>query len=117
MTRKECPGPLVTTRWGARRASEVPGAPQGRYLLVNGPPVADREDPDDPASTIDGVDDAEAPHAVLPESFQLPQEGLPQGGVATESLEGILDRAFQLRRQMPENLPHVGRDVESIGGH
>jgi hypothetical protein len=79
--------------------------------------VAHREDPEDPGATIDGVDDAKAPHAVLPEPLQLPLEGLPQGRIATESLEGTLDRSLQLRGNMPKDLRHVGRNVEAIGGH
>jgi hypothetical protein len=79
--------------------------------------VARREDPEDPGASIDGIDDAEAPHAVLPEPLQLPLEGLPQGRIATESLEGALDRPLQLRRKMPQDLRHVGGNVEAIGGH
>jgi hypothetical protein len=96
--------------------SRVLSAHQGRRL-VNGPPVAEREDPENPGVAIDGVDEAETPHAVLPESRQLSHERFPQGGVAAESLEGPLDRAFPLRRKMPEDLPYGGRDVEAIGGH
>jgi len=79
--------------------------------------VAHREDPEDPGATIERVNDTEAPHAVLPEPLQLPLEGLPQGRISTESLEGTLDRSLQLRGIMPKNLRYVGRNVEAIGGH
>lgn len=75
-------------------ASQVPGVHQGRYLLVNSPTVAHRVDPEAPGVMVDGVDDTEAPDAVLPEPLQLPLEGLPHGGIATESLEGILYRSL-----------------------
>jgi hypothetical protein len=75
------------------------------------------EDPEDSLATIDGVDDAEAPHPILPQSLKFPHEGLSQARIATERLERTLDRSLQLRRKMPNDLRHVRRDVEAIGGH
>lgn len=79
--------------------------------------MAHRENSEDPGATIDGVNDAESPHAVPPESLQFPLEAVPQGGIATESLEGTLDRSLQLRRQMPQDLRHMEGNVEAIGRH
>ncbi len=89
-------------------ASQCPGPYKGRNRLVNAPPVAHREDPENPVATVEGIDDAKAPHAVLPESLQFPHERLIQGGIATESLEGTLDRSLQLRRKMLNDRCHMG---------
>jgi len=79
--------------------------------------VADGKDPEETSTTIDGIDDAETPDAVLPEPLQFPQEGFPQGRIATECLQGALDRPLQFRWQMAKDYRHVGRYVETIDGH
>jgi hypothetical protein len=93
------------------------GTYQRRDHLVQSPAVAHGEDPEDSLATIDGVDNAEAPHTVLPETLEFPHERLPQGRIAPESLERIPDRPLQLKRKMPDDLRHVRRNVEAIGGH
>jgi hypothetical protein len=75
------------------------------------------EDPDNPLGAIDGVNDAEAPHAVLPESLQFPQERFPEGGITAESLKGTFDGGLQVWRKMPNDLGEMRWDVEAIGGH
>ena len=91
-----------------RRPSPFPGADQDRDRLVKCPPVAHREVPETPVSTLDGVHDAEAPRAVLPEPLQFPPEGLTKGGIAPESLEGTRDRALQIGRKLPNESPPWG---------
>jgi hypothetical protein len=79
--------------------------------------VADGKDPKDDGATIDGIDDAKTPDAILPEPLQLPQKGFPQGRIATEGLQCTLDRPLHFRWQMAKNFRHVGRYVETIDGH
>jgi hypothetical protein len=75
------------------------------------------EDPDNPCGGIDGVHDAEAPHAILPESLQFPQKRFPEGGITPESLKGSLDGTLQVWGKMPNDLTDMGWDVEAIRGH
>jgi hypothetical protein len=79
--------------------------------------VANRKDPEESSVTIDGVDDAETPDAVFPEPLQFPQEGFPQGRIATERLQCALDRPLQLWWKMAKDFRHVRRYVEAIDGH
>jgi hypothetical protein len=56
--------------------------------------MAYRENPDNPVGAINGVHDAEAPHAVFPQPLQFPQDGFSQGGITAESLHSPLDGAL-----------------------
>jgi hypothetical protein len=66
---------------------------------------------------IDRVHDAEAPHAVLPESLKFSHERLTEGGITTEGLKGTFDGTLQIWRKMANDVRNVGRNVEPIGGH
>ncbi len=93
------------------------GAHQRGGRLVSGSPVPHGEDPDNPVGAINGINDVEAPHAILPESLQVPQERFLKGGITPESLESTLDGARQIWRKMPNELTDMGWDVEAIGQH
>ncbi len=71
---------------------------QFSYRLIILAPMAHRKDPDAPVTPVDAVHDAESPDAILPQTVQVPQEGLAQRRVATERTKRSLDAAFDLRR-------------------
>jgi hypothetical protein len=79
--------------------------------------VAHGKDPNSAATPIDGIDDPEASHTVLPESLQFPHERFTQGRITPESMKGRLDAAFQVRRKMSDDLSDMGRNVDVVGSH
>lgn len=100
-----------------RSPSSFPDVHQRSHRLVNRPPVAHGEDPDHPGAANDGVNDAVASHAILPETRQFPRERVTQGGITAESLKGTLDSPLQVWGKMPNDLGNMGWDIEAIGGH
>ena len=91
---------LAASRPRAGKSSLLSRSPvdQFSYRLRDLAPMAHRKDPDDPVTSVDGVHDAESPDAILPQTLQVPQEGLAQRRIATERTKRSLDTAFDLRR-------------------
>jgi len=58
------------------------------------------------------VDDAESPHAILPEPLKLASQRLPCTGIAGEKTKPFLDAVLHLRRERADHHGDVGWHVE-----
>ncbi len=67
-------------------------------LFVDGASVTDRENPDDPACPINGVNDAKPPHPVSPQPPQLSDQWVTRPWIRTEGSKGMLDATLQAGR-------------------
>jgi len=64
------------------------------HLFVDPASMANRNNPDDPACLINGVDNTKPPHPVFPQPLQFPKKRLTRVWVHTERSQGLLDAAF-----------------------
>lgn len=96
------PGHSLTSRSAAQVCRDV---------FVYPAPVADGENLEAFARPIHRVHDPIAPHPVLPESVELPHERCPAVRGLAERPNGGFDAAFEVRREVADDVCDVGRNV------
>jgi len=79
--------------------------------------VADGKNAHDPLSSVYAIDDAKTAHAIFKPSLQLAVEGLARVRIVGERPNGGSYGAFDLGRQMPNNLANPGRDSRPGAWH
>ena len=69
------------------------------------------------STRIDGVDDPEPPHAILPETLQISAKRSPASGILCEKSQSGLDERLDVRGKMADQIPYVRRYLWLKSGH
>ena len=79
--------------------------------------MANREHPDHASAAVEGIDYPIASHTELPQSLEVPPERLARRRMGGKRAKGALDSAFDLGREVANDLGHVRREVDPPSGH
>jgi hypothetical protein len=88
-----------------------------RELFVHFTAMADGEDADRSALVLDRIDDAEASHPVLSQSFQVAQQRLAGERISAERPKRLFNAALDIWRKVTDNVRYMGRDIWPENGH
>ena len=88
-----------------------------RRLFVNRASGTKGDDPDGPARSVNVIDNAEAPNAILPVALQFFLKGRAAGRIVTKGSNRLFDTAFQIRMEMANGFGHRWRDRRPEPGH
>jgi hypothetical protein len=75
------------------------------------------ENADRSALVLDRIDDAEASHSVLSQSFQLAQQRLAGKRISAERPKRLFNAAPDIWRKVTDNVRYMGRDVRPEDSH
>lgn len=79
--------------------------------------MADGENADRSALVLDGINDAEASHLVLSQSFQVAQQRLAGKRISAERPKHLFNAALDIWRKVTDNVRYMGRDVRPEDSH
>ncbi len=86
-------------------------------VFVDFTAMADGENANHPAPVLDGINDAEASHSVLSQSFQLAQQRLAGERISAERANRLFDAALDIWKKVTNYIGYVRRDIRPENGH
>ena len=104
-------------REGPTHADSTVAADQVCDFFVNPAPVSYGEYFDEPAVSIDGIDDSETADPIFPESFEQAEQRFPRFGFRTEASHCGSDAVLHVRRKMPDYSGDMRRYLQPISDH